>query len=701
MASTTRVVRNRRKGKAPVGWRAFLPVLVVLAGVVAYCNSFSGAFVFDDQSHIVEDTRIRHLQPIWDLVSDARRPVVKLSLAVNYALDGLNVWGYHVFNLAVHILAGLTLFGVVRRTLLRRGLRDRYGPVSAWLATVVAVIWVVHPLQTQSVTYIIQRGEALMGLFYLLTLYCVIRGVDSARAHIWYGLAVVACALGMGSKAVMVTAPVLVLLYDRTFLSSSFAELARRRWGLYLGLAATWGTLAVFGVAQGVLDPTPRYAAGVGFAFKGIMPLEYALTQPGVILHYLKLSLWPVGLCIDYDWPIAKTVAATAVPGCVLVILLAATVWALVRRPWLGFAGAWFFVVLAPTSSFVPVKDVVFEHRMYLPLAAVVVLVVTGAYEVLGYFIRRLSLPSGSQRAATAVPVVAVVTLLCWATIARNRDYRSEADLWKSVVAVRPNNARAHTNIGLALIQEGKIPEGMTALNRALELDPTNANAHNGYGIAFAKLGRIDEALEAFNEALRIRWRFAEARFNLGKAFAARGQLEEAVEQYRIVIDWHTPLKQTRLYVDLSLNLGTALYALGRVDEAIEAFREAVQSDPEHAAARENLGTALLDKGKAGEAIRWFRRALLLDRNSATARNGLGIALVHAGRIDEAVAQFERAIQLDPDMAMAHFNLGLALSNVGRTDEAVEAYQRTLRIDPNHAGAKRALEALGAGGTPP
>ncbi|MGB2987435.1 MAG: glycosyltransferase family 39 protein, partial [Phycisphaerae bacterium] len=228
----------------------FLPILLVLSGLIVYLNSFAGVFIFDDTVHILESERIRHLWPPWDLLA-RRRPTLELSLAVNYAIGGLGVWGYHAFNLAVHVLAGLTLFGIARRTLMHERCRDRLGQASHWLALTIALIWLVHPLQTQSVTYIIQRSESLMGLFYLLTLYCVIRGAESPLRYRWYLAAVIACALGMGSKAVMVTAPLVVLLYDRVFLSPSFSEAFRKRWGLYSGLAANWGILAACGVVQG------------------------------------------------------------------------------------------------------------------------------------------------------------------------------------------------------------------------------------------------------------------------------------------------------------------------------------------------------------------------------------------------------------------------------------------------------------------
>ena len=214
-----------------------MPLVVVAAGLLAYHNSFTGPFIFDDLPSIPENPTIRHLWPIWQPLSPPQtggitvegRPVINLSLAINYALGGYDVRGYHVLNLTIHILAGLTLFGVVRRTLLQPRLRERFGGVANELALAVAVLWTVHPLQTESVTYIVQRAESLMGLFYLLTLYCFIRSVESPRPRVWCGLCLTACAVGMASKEVMASAPLLVMLYDRAFISGSFREAWRRR----------------------------------------------------------------------------------------------------------------------------------------------------------------------------------------------------------------------------------------------------------------------------------------------------------------------------------------------------------------------------------------------------------------------------------------------------------------------------------------
>ncbi len=234
--------------------------LLVLATAAAFSSSFAGAFVFDDEYAITENPSIRQLWPIWPTLSPPRhgetvtgRPLLNFSLAINYAISGEGVWSYHAANLAIHVLAALLLFGVVRRTLLLPTMRDRWGGAALPLALIIALLWAVHPLQTESVTYIVQRAESLMGLFYLLTLYCFIRGAGSARGVYWYVGSVSACLSGMAVKEVMISAPLIVLLYDRTFCAGSFRGALRHRDGYYLGLAGTWALLGWLVVSMGPL----------------------------------------------------------------------------------------------------------------------------------------------------------------------------------------------------------------------------------------------------------------------------------------------------------------------------------------------------------------------------------------------------------------------------------------------------------------
>jgi tetratricopeptide (TPR) repeat protein len=626
---------------------------VIAAGIVAYLGSFRGVFLFDDVRLIVENPNLRRFATAWASLPGDDRPLVTLSLAVNYAISGLNVWSYHAFNLSIHLLAALTLFGVVAGTLRLPGFPDTTRDSARGFGFVVALLWVLHPLQTASVSYVIQRGESMMGLFYLLTLYCVIRGSGAKRPGPWHGAAVAACALGMGSKAIMVSAPILVLLYDRVFLSRSMAELIRRRWALHAALFGTLALLGATGIAGIVLNPTPRQNPTVGFGYAGSTPLEYALTQPGVILHYLRLSLWPVPLCLDYSWPLAKHIEAVVLPLLLIGALLAGTIASFWRWPRLGFAGAWFFLVLAPTSSFIPLADAAFEHRMYLPLAAVIVMVAAAVRWLLGRAGGRLHWPRAALRTVLVASVLLASSACGAVTIRRQRDYQSSRAMWENVLHQRPASPRAHNGVGLALAAEG----------------------------------RLDEAALRYREAIRLKNDYAEAHNNLGRVLRAQGKLDEAILEYREAIRWSPALTKARY------NLGNALVAAGRLDEAILQYREAIRLDPNDVEAHNNLGIAFARRGNLVEAISQYRDALRLDADFVEARTNLGGALAAQGRLDEGMAQWREAIRRRETCVEAHTNLGMALTKLGRFEEAIPELRRALELDPGNATAGRHLAA--------
>jgi len=566
----------------------FIPLLFVVVGFLAYYNSLHCPFIFDDL-HISENPYVGQLRSPWALLTHSSRPVVLFSLAVNYALGGRDPWGYHLFNVGVHILASLTLYGLIRRTLVSRTLRAKWGPVAAPVAATIALIWLVHPLQTESVTYTIQRSESLMGLFYLLTFYCVIRSTSDTPVKRWQMSAVVSCALGMASKPVMVTAPVLVLLYDRLFLVPSWREVRQQRGMMYAGLAATWLLLVLV-----LRDGRGDWKQTAGFAFAGITPAHYALMQPAVILHYIRLAFWPDPLCLDYGWTYggapAQTVKA-AWPGLLVVSgLLGATVWALRRNPPLGFLGAWFFIILAPTSSFIPLADPIFEHRMYLPLVAVVTITVLGAYQ-LSVYLQRSRTEFGNV--LRWILAGSVVLTLAGLTVRRNLDYASELTIWQDTVEKRPNNPRAHNNLAIALGQAGRVGEAIGHYEQALRIKPDYVEARNNLGVVLGELGRFEDSIGQLEQVLQVAPDYPEAHYNLGLALYEVGKVREAVEQYELA------LRIRPDYARAHYHLGIALEQTGRIREAIEHYEQALRIKPDYTEARYNLDRALNHAGNA------------------------------------------------------------------------------------------------------
>ncbi len=560
------------------GWRRYALIAaaaaLLAAGGWAYSTSFAGVLVFDDVISITSNPHIKSIWPLSEAASAPRdttvagRPVAALSLALNYALapadarDALtspgpgtspdererflrNVRGYHALNLAVHLAAALLLFGVVRRSLPAPALGERFGRSATLLGFLVALAWVVHPLNTSAVTYVVQRVESLMGLFYLATLYCAIRAAEpGGRRGLWTAASIAACALGMGSKETMVTAPVMVVLWDLlvgTDRGASRWTLARARGPLYAGLAATWVILAVL-VAG---NPRP---GSVGFGLGGWTWWSYLQTQAGVAAHYLRLAFVPAPLVFDYEWPKAGSLAKIVPQAALLVGLLGATVVAAVRRHPAAFAGAWFFLILAPSSSVLPIPtEVAAEHRMYLPLAAVVAMAVLGIHALAGRVagLRTGAAPASSARRvgarenpphrtrlstadlATLVVVMAVAALFGAATNARNLVYHSNEALMRDTVEKRPLNVRARVALGAELLSAGRFADAERELTVAAGLggsDKARAQASMHLGSALCAQGRLDEGVGRLNHALALDPTLAEAHALLGEARSSRGE---------------------------------------------------------------------------------------------------------------------------------------------------------------------------------
>lgn len=727
----------------------FAAALLAGATVLAYANTFQVPFLFDDIPSIVENPTILRLWPPGQALSPpseggvtvSGRPILNLSLAVNYAISGLDLWSYHALNLLIHVLAGLTLFGIVRRTLAWPQMAARFAGVASPLALVIAGLWLLHPLQTESVTYLIQRAESLMGLFFLFTLYAFVRSVDSPRPRLWSTLAFLSCILCAGTKEVAALAPVLVFLYDRTFVSGGFREAWRRHRWRHLALATSWLPLAWL-----ILTTGGNRGGTIGFDV-GVPIAGYWLTQFEAVARYLWLSFWPHPLVFDYG-KIAAPSLAEALRWCApVVVLVPATLWALWRRPVAGFLGAWFFGILAPTSIVPGELQMIVEHRMYLPLAAVIAFVCGAVAPRIG---RRALLAAGAALALAAGT----------ATWQRNVVYQDEERLWEDTRAKRPDNARTHNNIGRYFYMNNRLDEAIERYTESLRLDPDMWVTHFNLGLALARAGRPAEAIAPFETAVRIGPHYFKVHLNLGIALAKAGRPEEAIPHFATALrtdpwpvdihfHWGNALSQLgrwaeagahyeaclRLnpkHVEALTNWGDALVALGSTHEAIARFQaalaiepdlpevhfnlglthagagrpaeairhytEAVRLKPEYAAAHLNLGIALAQAGRLGEAIDRLGEAVRLQPGSPDAHSNLGVALALAGRAEDALAAYRTALELRPGDAQAHYNVGFALLEAGRWSEARPRFEEALRIRPDFPEAREILRRLDESG---
>lgn len=608
---------------------------LVLITSAAYANALNGPLLLDDNLTILDNPQIRALWSRDVLLPErelptAGRPLANVTFAINYAIHGEAVAGYHAANLALHVACALLLFAFLRRLL-------QLPKVPAWLsgaatdvAFAAALLWAVHPLNSEIVNYVTQRTEALMALCYLLTLYASLR-----FSVAWHAVAIAACLLGALSKESIATVPLVVVLIDRVLVFDSWKQAWRARRTLYPGLAASWLVLAA------IMSTGPRIRSA-GFA-TDVTVWNYLLNQTVMISRYLMLTIWPRPLAVTYGWPQALTLPDVWPYALLVVALLAATIAAFRYRPLLAVAGAWLFITLAPASSFVPIAtEVGAERRMYLPLMALLVVATAALWRTV-------------LRVQVRWAIVGVLTVALGAgTFARNREYADEIRLAEVTLARWPTGEARHM-LGELLAQAGRDADAEPQLRQATAEAP---RAHYTLGMLLYRARRLDEAvaeLTAFVQRQPMLLEVPEAHLTMARAHGrqqrwaqaeaeaaqavakAPGHVDARLVHAEILFAQEKLPEATRAYlaylqlrpsdIDALTNLGVLLVAGGRVPEALEAFRRAADSQPANGELRRNYATALLDAGRVNEAAAEARQAVALRPGDPVARELLEQAL--------------------------------------------------------------------------
>jgi hypothetical protein len=519
---------------------------VALLGLLAYANSLQGAFVFDDVKQIQDNPAIRdlglYLSGAQDHLVAPNRFVAYLSFALNYRFGGLAVQGFHLVNLVVHLGNALLVFGLVllafRTPRLRESRLAGRAPVVAFAA---AALFVTHPIQTQAVAYIVQRITSLATLFYLsaVLLYLSSRLTPSGgRRRSWYALSLLSALLAMRTKEIAFSLPFALLLLEWAF----FGRPAPRQW---LGLAPFGAVALVIPLNLLRLDqPVGQVLADVGAATRVQdtgSRLDYLRTQVAVLATYLRLLVWPAGQNIDHDFPVLRSFLSPRVAWGLLVhtslLVVALVAW---RRSSPGAPRpvdqAWrlvsvgiliYFLAHGVESSVIPIVDVIFEHRVYLPSVGFFVAVAAA-----GTLLVRRWKPDGFAPWVIG-GTAAVALLLAGATVARNRVWRSDLALWTDAVGKSPNKARPWFNLGTALAELGREQEAVEPMRRAVQLEPGSAHARTQLGGLLILTGRPAEAEPELRQALRLKPGETSTMFNLAEALWRTGRRKEAAGFYQ------------------------------------------------------------------------------------------------------------------------------------------------------------------------
>lgn len=585
--------------------------LIAVMVLIAYSNTFTASFHFDDTHSIVENPYIKRvaLENIKYLLS-ANRPVVNLTLMLNYQLSGLNVVGWHMFNIAVHIANAFFVYLLIFNTMNMPLFGKKYEESAKRLALFGALLFGVHPIQTESVTYIITRTELVTTFFYLATVLLFIKGVRANRFAYFIG-AFFTSLCAMGSKEWAVTLPAVLFLYDVLFLSGGRIAPALSRWKAYVLIALPWG-VAAYTLALISTGGSPSVGFGVS-TVSGITPGTYLLTSLDVLWTYVRLLFLPINQNLDYDYPISRTLFEfpTLLSLIGHIVVVSAVFRLYKKKGWtlIPFGVAWFYITLSPVQSFVPIIDVIFEHRLYLPSIGFFIAFIAG-YEGLFDWLqgKQAVMAKGARpliyrtKGFALILFIPIVLLLTTATCQRNRVWQDDFTLWADSVKKSPDKARPLSNLGKAYTEKGMVAEAIAACQKALKIDPDYAIAYNNLGNAYDKKGMAEEAIAEFQAVLKIDPGNAIARFNLGSIYYKKGLVDEAIAEYQ------KALKVNPNFVIAHNNLGNIYDKKGMVEEAIAEFQAALKIDPGNAMARFNLGNIYYKKGLVKEAIAEYQK---------------------------------------------------------------------------------------------
>ncbi|MGE0446827.1 MAG: tetratricopeptide repeat protein [Vicinamibacterales bacterium] len=681
MARTRPSSRTQTPTSAPARTPWLAIGLLVLLGAAVYANALGGPLVLDDQRSVRENPTIQSLSDLGRVLHPplqspmTGRPIPNVTLAVNYAISGDAVRSYRVVNIAIHILAALVLFAWLRLTLARVDAGRAATGHADGPALAVAALWLVHPINSETVNYLTQRTESLMGLFVLTSLWAAARALGTRRPLRWELVAIGAAFCAVGSKETALLLPLLLALWDRVFAFDSWAGAWAARRRLYLGVTASWLVFAIFArelpffVEKGFQEHVSR--------------LDYLLHQGPVVLRYLGLTAWPQNLVFDYGAPGPVVLSAVLPAVAVVAALGGATLLALARWPRVGFWGAWFFITLAPASSFIPIPtEVAAERRMYLPVVAVLVLAVL----LVRHLLARVDAPTLRARLAVGVTAVLVV-LLGATTLARNRDYQDALRLWQTSLDRWPQ-ARAHEHLSMAYRDLGRIDDSLKHLRLAA---PESPNARHALASLLLERGELQESITQFREYIRLRPddpNIILGREEFGIALLRARDWAGAAEQFRAIVALNPDYARARV------GLGDALVQLNQPAAALEAYREAVRIQPDNVPALLNLSILQRAAGDATGAIASLKALVRVEPGHVPARRQLVQLLLATRDYTAAEPELRALIALTPEDPAAYNLLGLALVSRDQTAAARAAFEQALKVAPGFTEARQNLARL-------
>ncbi|MEI6123998.1 MAG: tetratricopeptide repeat protein [Bacteroidota bacterium] len=658
-------------------FNAFGFAILIILGSIVYSNSFACSFHYDDFFGIVDNATIRNLYDVnswWHF--SANRPMAIFSYVLNYHFYGLDVRYWHYVNLIVHLITAclvwrLTLLIFATPTMKNHSLAKHKNSIALF----TALLFVSHPLATQSVTYIIQRAASMVALFYLLSLLLYVKARLAPKAnmgkYLLYAASLVSGVFALLTKENAFTLPFAMVLFDIFFIRKKKITINFKDYRLLIVLAALAGAIIIIGFkfSFSIFNSIPPNESHT----EVITPLTYLYTQFGVILKYIQLLFLPVNQMVDYDIPVATSFfhLKTLFSFTILLLLFVLGIFMFKKQRLISFGIFWFFLTLAVESSIVPINDLMFEHRTYLPSVGFFLIITSTIF---------LLLHKKYKIVAITLLVVLVLTN-SYLTYQRNKVWKNELTLWTDNVFKAPKLARPITNRGFAYRNLGMWDKALADYTKAVQLSPRYQVALCNRGVAYAHFEQWNKAIADYSAAIKLSPNFTDAYSNRSAAYGKIGKTDDALKDISKAIELNGN------YFQAYSNRGNILSSIGKPEQAIADYTKAIALNPTFIDAHSNRGNAYGMLKNYDKAIADYSKAIELNPNFIEAYNNRGITYGYLSKWQKAEADFTIVIKINPKFKQAYVNRGVAYANLGQWDKAIADYTSALAIDPNYTVA--------------
>ncbi len=649
--------------------------IIILLGIIIYSNSFNCSFHFDDNIRIVNNASIRNLADVkawWGYYPT--RPVGMFTFALNYHFNQLHVQYYHFINLVIHLINACLVWWLTQLIFSTPVLNNH--PIAGQkkiIAFFTALLFVSHPLATQSVTYIVQRLASMVAMFYLLSLalYVKARLTNKSKQfkYILFTGSLISAVLAMLTKENAFTLPLAIVLFEIFFLRTKKNSIYFKDYRVIILLVAFLSAIIIIPLTSSLSIFKPIRPSYWGNAYT-ITSLNYLFTQFSVIVKYIQLLFLPINQNVDYDFPVSNNFFEIRTLLCFLVLLslIILAIFLFKKYRIISFGILWFFLTLSIESSFIPISDVIFEHRTYLPSFGFFLILSSAVFV----------LPGKKYQNIAIIVLVIITGANSVLTYARNKVWKNEITLWSDVISKTPNKTRPLYNLGVAYGNLGQWDKAITDYTKAIEIDPKFKSAYSNRGIAYGNLRQLDKAIADCSKAIEIDPEFTDAYSNRGVSYGNFGQWDKAISDYSKAIEIDPK------YAVAYANRGVAYFNLGQLDKAIADCSKAIEIDPKYAKAYYNRGNVNKNLKQWNKAITDYSSAIEINPDYIDAYVNRGVAFRNLGQWEKAIADYSRAIGIDPNSTDAYSNRGNIYGNLGQWDKTIADYSRAIEIDPKN-----------------